>query len=109
MEKCSLCGGKIVNHRCVDCGMPYPEKPHYTLRSETAHTHNVNGEEVLHRVRSAAGKDPVYTCDAEDEQDRIDLEGARPTCMPRPGRRTRQNRSAASPSRISAGADGWSP
>lgn len=25
MEKCSLCGGKIVNHRCVDCGMPYPE------------------------------------------------------------------------------------
>ena len=54
MEKCSLCGGKIVNHRCVDCGMPYPEKPHYTLRSETAHTHNVNGEEVLHRVRSAA-------------------------------------------------------
>ena len=78
MEKCSLCGGKIVNHRCVDCGMPYPEKPHYTLRSETAHTHNVNGEEVLHRVRSAAGKDPVYTCDAEDEQDRIDLEGSRP-------------------------------
>ena len=78
MEKCSLCGGKIVNHRCVDCGMPYPEKPHYTLRSEIAHTHNVNGEEVLHRVRSAAGKDPVYTCDAEDEQDRIDLEGARP-------------------------------
>ena len=71
MEKCSLCGGKIVNHRCVDCGMPYPEKPHYTLRSETAHTHNVNGEEVLHRVRSAAGKDPVYTCDAEDEQDYV--------------------------------------
>ena len=29
MEKCSLCGGKIVNHRCVDCGMPYPEKPRY--------------------------------------------------------------------------------
>lgn len=77
MEKCSLCGGKIVNHRCVDCGMPYPEKPHYTLRSETAHTHKVNGEEVLHRVRSAARKDPVYTCDAEDEQDRIDLEGSR--------------------------------
>ena len=77
MEKCSLCGGKIVNHRCVDCGMPYPEKPHYTLRSESAHTHKVNGEEVLHRVRTATGKDPVYTCDSEDEQDRIDLEGAR--------------------------------
>ncbi len=77
MEKCSLCGGKIVDHRCVDCGMPYPEKPHYTLRSEGAHTHKVNGEEVLHRMRSAAGKDPVYTCDSEDEQDHIDLEGAR--------------------------------
>ncbi len=77
MEKCSLCGGKIVDHRCVDCGMPYPEKPHYTLRSESAHPHKVNGEEVLHRVRSAAGKDPVYTRDSEDEQDRIDLEGAR--------------------------------
>lgn len=63
-----------------------PGKPHYTLRSETAHTHNVNGEEVLHRVRSAAGKDPVYTCDAEDEQDRIDLEGATPhPAWPRPG------------------------
>lgn len=77
MEKCSLCGGKIVDHRCVDCGMPYPERPRYTLRSECAHTHRVNGEEMLHRVRTAAGKDPVYTCDSEDEQDRIDLEGAR--------------------------------
>lgn len=78
MEKCSLCGGRIVNHRCVDCGMPYPEKPRYTLRSESVHTHQVNGEEVLHRVRTAAGKEPVYDCDSEDEQDRIDLEGARP-------------------------------
>ena len=69
MEKCSLCGGKIVNHRCVDCGMPYPEKPHYTLRSETAHTHNVNGEEVLHRVRSAASTWKAHA----------------PTYMPRPG------------------------
>ena len=94
MEKCSLCGGKIVNHRCVDCGMPYPEKPHYTLRSETAHTHNVNGEEVLHRVRRAAGKDPVYTCDAEDEQDRIDLEGARPH-LHAPARQLNQTRRPA--------------
>ena len=94
MEKCSLCGGKIVNHRCVDCGMPYPEKPHYTLRSETAHTHSVNGEEVLHRVRSATGKDPVYTCDAEDEQDRIDLEGARPH-LHAPARQLNQTRRPA--------------
>ena len=109
MEKCSLCGGKIVNHRCVDCGMPYPEKPHYTLRSETAHTHNVNGEEVLHRVRSAAGKDPVYTCDAEDEQDRIDLEGARPH-LHAPARPAEPGKTAApsGPSGTSGAAAGWS-
>lgn len=77
MQKCSLCGGRIVNGRCQDCGMPYPEKPRYTLRSETAHTHTVNGEEVLHRVRKAAGKAEVYSCDAVDEQDHIDLEGPR--------------------------------
>ena len=77
MEKCSLCGGRIVNGRCQECGMPYPEKPRYTLRSETAHTHTVNGEEVLHRVRKAAGKSAVYSCDDVDEQDHIDLEGPR--------------------------------
>ena len=94
MEKCSLCGGKIVNHRCVDCGMPYPEKPRYILRSESAHTHQVNGEEVLHRVRTAAGKDPVYTCDSADEQDRIDLEGSRPH-LHAPARQLNQTRRPA--------------
>lgn len=51
MEKCSLCGGKILNGRCQDCGMPYPTEKRYTLRGETAHTHEVNGEKILHRVR----------------------------------------------------------
>ena len=85
MEKCSLCGGKIVNHRCVDCGMPYPEKPHYTLRSETAHTHNVNGEEVLHRVRSAAGKDPSIPAMPRTSRTASTWKAHAPTYMPRPG------------------------
>lgn len=65
MQKCSLCGGKVVNGRCQDCGMPIPDEKRYTLRSETAHTHEVNGEKVLHRVRQAPGKKPVYTCPPE--------------------------------------------
>lgn len=51
MQKCSLCGGKVVNGRCEDCGLPIPPEHRYTLRSETAHTHTFNGEEILHRVR----------------------------------------------------------
>ena len=74
--------------------MPYPEKPRYILRSESAHTHQVNGEEVLHRVRTAAGKDPVYTCDSADEQDRIDLEGWRPH-LHAPARQLNQTRRPA--------------
>ena len=95
MEKCSLCGGKIVNHRCVDCGMPYPEKPHYTLRSETAHTHNVNGEEVLHRACAApqAGT-PSIPAMPRTSRDRIDLEGARPH-LHAPARQLNQTRRPA--------------
>lgn len=51
MEKCSLCGGKIIDGRCQDCGMPYPTEKRYTLRGESAHTHEVNDEKILHRVR----------------------------------------------------------
>ena len=65
MQKCSLCGGKVVNGRCEECGMPIPPENRYTLRSETVHTHEVNGEKVLHRVRQAPGKKPVYTCPPE--------------------------------------------
>lgn len=59
MQKCSLCGGKVVNGRCEECGMPIPPENRYTLRSETVHTHEVNGEKVLHRVRQAPGKQPA--------------------------------------------------
>lgn len=62
MQKCSLCGGKVVNGRCEECGMPIPPENRYTLRGETVHTHEVNGEKVLHRVRQAPDKKPVYTC-----------------------------------------------
>ena len=51
MEKCSLCGGKIIDGRCQGCGMPYPTEKRYTLRGESVHTHEVNGEKILHRVR----------------------------------------------------------
>lgn len=60
MQKCSLCGGKVVNGRCQDCGMPIPPEHRYVLRGETVHTHEVNGEKVLHRVRQAPDKKPVY-------------------------------------------------
>lgn len=65
MQKCSLCGGKVVNGRCEDCGLPIPPENRYKLRGETAHTHQVNGEKVLHRVRQTPGKAPVYTCPPE--------------------------------------------
>lgn len=65
MSKCSFCGGEIVDHRCTDCGMPYYNEKKYTLRSErpgeSAHTHDGNGEPVLHRVREMP-KRPAYTC-----------------------------------------------
>lgn len=60
MQKCSLCGGKVVNGRCEECGMPIPPENRYTLRSETVHTHEVNGEKVLHRVRQTPGGKPAY-------------------------------------------------
>lgn len=65
--KCSFCGGSVVNGRCQDCGMPYREEQGYTLRSgeESAHTHEVNGEKILHRVRKTPGKTPFYTCPPE--------------------------------------------
>ena len=53
MQKCSLCGGRVVNGRCEDCGLPIPPEHSYTLRGESAHYHRVNGEDVLHRVRQA--------------------------------------------------------
>lgn len=65
MQRCSLCGGKVVNGRCEECGMPIPPENRYTLRSETVHTHEVNGEKILHRVRQAPDKKPMYACPPE--------------------------------------------
>ncbi len=59
MQKCSLCGGRVVNGRCEDCGLPIPPEHSYTLRGESAHYHRVNGEDVLHRVRPAGNRPKV--------------------------------------------------
>lgn len=67
MQKCSLCGGRVVNGRCEDCGLPIPPEHTYTLRGESAHYHRVNGEDVLHRVRPAGGRPKV---DGYDEEER---------------------------------------
>ena len=58
MQKCSLCGGRVVNGRCEDCGLPIPPEHSYTLRGESAHYHRVNGEDVLHRVRPTGSRAP---------------------------------------------------
>lgn len=91
MQKCSLCGGKVVNGRCEDCGLPIPPENRYTLRGETAHTHEVNGEKVMHRVRQAPGKAPAYTCPPERrtasrprQQARDDIRGQRNQAQKKP-------------------------
>lgn len=66
MQKCSLCGGRVVNGRCEECGLPIPPEHTYTLRGESAHYHQVNGEDVLHRVRPAGNRPKVDGYDAEE-------------------------------------------
>ena len=83
MQKCSLCGGKVVNGRCEECGLPIPPENRYTLRSETVHTHKVNDEKVLHRVRQAPGKKPVYTCPEKPLAQRRAADRSRPGSDPR--------------------------
>ena len=67
MQKCSLCGGRVVNGRCEECGLPIPPEHTYTLRGESAHYHRVNGEDVLHRVRPTGSRPKV---DGYDEEER---------------------------------------
>ncbi len=67
MQKCSLCGGRVINGRCEDCGMPIPPERHDTLRGESAHYHRVNDEDVLHRVRPR-GSRPAVSGYAEEER-----------------------------------------
>lgn len=67
MQKCSLCGGRVVNGRCEDCGLPIPPERRDTLRGESAHYHRVNDEDVLHRVRPR-GSRPAVSGYAEEER-----------------------------------------
>ena len=67
MQKCSLCGGRVVNGRCEECGLPIPPEHTYTLRGESAHYHQVNGEDVLHRVRPSGSRPKVDDSNAYDD------------------------------------------
>ena len=75
MQKCSLCGGKVVNGRCEDCGMPIPPENRYTLRSETNRARNTNGKGLLHRTGQTAQRKPA--------QSRPAAPAARPQPRPR--------------------------
>ena len=78
MQKCSLCGGRVVNGRCEDCGLPIPPEHSYTLRGESAHYHRVNGEDVLHRVRPAGNRPKVEGYDDEERTAHVHGAGGAP-------------------------------
>lgn len=88
MQKCSLCGGRVVNGRCEDCGLPIPPEHNYTLRGESAHYHRVNGEDVLHRVRPAGNRPKVEGYDDEERTAHVHESGADRHEAPRPAVRT---------------------
>ena len=84
MQKCSLCGGRVVNGRCEDCGLPIPPEHSYTLRGESAHYHRVNGEDVLHRVRPAGNRPKVEGYDDEERTAHVHESGTDRHNAPRP-------------------------
>ena len=88
MQKCSLCGGRVVNGRCEECGMPIPPEHTYTLRGESAHYHRVNGEDVLHRVRPTGSRPKVDGYDAEERTAHVHESGSDRHAAPRPTVRT---------------------
>ena len=88
MQKCSLCGGRVVNGRCEDCGLPIPPEHNYTLRGESAHYHRVNGEDVLHRVRPAGNRPKVEGYDDEERTAHVHESGTDRHNAPRPAMRT---------------------
>ena len=88
MQKCSLCGGRVVNGRCEDCGLPIPPEHSYTLRGESAHYHRVNGEDVLHRVRPAGNRPKVEGYDDEERTAHVHESGTDRHNAPRPAVRT---------------------
>lgn len=88
MQKCSLCGGRVVNGRCEECGLPIPPEHTYTLRGESAHYHRVNGEDVLHRVRPAGNRPKVEGYDDEERTAHVHESGTDRHNAPRPAVRT---------------------
>lgn len=88
MQKCSLCGGRVVNGRCEECGMPIPPEHTYTLRGESAHYHRVNGEDVLHRVRPTGSRPKVEGYDDEERTAHVHESGTDRHNAPRPAVRT---------------------
>lgn len=88
MQKCSLCGGRVVNGRCEDCGLPIPPEHSYTLRGESAHYHRVNGEDVLHRVRPTGSRPKVEGYDDEERTAHVHESGSDRHAAPRPTVRT---------------------
>ena len=88
MQKCSLCGGRVINGRCEECGMPIPPEHTYTLRGESAHYHRVNGEDVLHRVRPTGSRPKVDGYDEEERTAHVHESGSDRHAAPRPAVRT---------------------
>lgn len=88
MQKCSLCGGRVVNGRCEECGLPIPPEHTYTLRGESAHYHRVNGEDVLHRVRPSGSRPKVDGYDEEESTAHLHENGSDRHAAPRPVVRT---------------------
>ena len=106
MQKCSLCGGRVVNGRCEECGLPIPPEHTYTLRGESAHYHRVNGEDVLHRVRPTGSRPKVEGYDDEERTAHVHESGTDRHNAPRPAVRTaRMEHHIEAPSRRSRGAN----
>lgn len=106
MQKCSLCGGRVVNGRCEECGMPIPPEHTYTLRGESAHYHRVNGEDVLHRVRPTGSRPKVEGYDDEERTAHVHESGTDRHNAPRPAVRTaRVEHHIEAPSRRSRSAN----
>lgn len=106
MQKCSLCGGRVVNGRCEECGMPIPPEHTYTLRGESAHYHRVNGEDVLHRVRPTGNRPKVDGYDEEERTAHVHESGSDRHAAPRPAVRTaRVEHHIEAPSRRSRSAN----
>lgn len=106
MQKCSLCGGRVINGRCEDCGLPIPPEHTYTLRGESAHYHRVNGEDVLHRVRPTGSRPKVDGYDEEERTAHVHESGSDRHAAPRPAVRTaRVEHHIEAPSRRSRSAN----